>query len=428
MRHMRDYRVAVAMFAETLRDSVEDLIAQAQRRHFLFLHHSGTLPDGTRNRGRFGLGFLLDVAAERAYHRAGGWRKTYGARLFAVRLHYTDCKGKIVKFFLGTGHAPTSRKPSAQLRDFHSRWQEMLADVEADEILVNPMDANAQLGVASSATSRRSKRWDGAGGRRPQQVLGPWGLDKTTEQGREMLEVCASHELCAPMSFFRHKQYATWTHPRWKTQHQIDHWFLRRRDLKRVIDARVFPKVALHSDHRPIMLVFRLARNLAHRHAVAKPTACTQLLRQPQVLHAFRSQAVVDFERALEVAGDNLGQITNPIFEAAKGALSTAAQHALPVHSERRQPGWFTLGEAQLMPCIRRRQEAETRWNAATGDAKVAAAATYAKTRRDLQACVRRCQREWIMAQVDGIRPGAPPGFYWQRINLLRGGLGSTCR
>ena len=417
LHHIHNYGVDVAMIVESCRSQAEDLIVQARHWHCLFLHH----PRPVTSKGRLGIGFLLSARAEKAYHRAGGWHKHYGDRIFAIRLHWMDSKGKLVKFFLASAHAPTTNTPWTQRHDFYHLWQEMMAETASDEILVNGMDANAQLGVAPRARVQHG-RWEGE----CSAVLGPYGLPRANPAGQEVLEICETHSLCAPMSFFRHRRYATWTHPRWRTQHHLDHWLIWRRDLKRVSDARVHAGTTLYSDHQSIVLDFRLARNLAQRKPAKRGLANTHHLKEPGTLHAFRSHAVLHFQAAMEETNVPLQHPTHPVFQAAKDAVTSAANHVLPSHDERRQPGWFCLGQAILLPLIQRRQRAEAHWHSSTGTAKVHAAHTYAAARRALQAAVRKCKREWLTLHFEGIAPGAPPGFYWSHIKSLRAGFGST--
>ena len=97
------------------------------------------------------------------------------------------------------------------------------------------------------------------------------------------------------------------------------------------------------------------------------------------------------------------------VFQNAKAALLSAAEEVLSEEQSRSQPAWFTLGEPRLMRCIRARQSAESLWHHAAGPAKVAAAKAYAAARRAVAREVRRCKRQWLQVQFEGIKPGATP-------------------
>ena len=322
--------------------------------------------------------------------------------------------------FVAVAHAPATHHPARDHAEFRSHWQRMLAEEGKEEVLVQGMDANAQLGVVqtSSAAARGSakRRWDcpdlSATGRLSS-VLGTKGLPRTSRTGRVLLELCREHHLCAPMSFFQHRTYSTWTHPRWRSEHTLDHWFVRRQDLKRVLDARVSGAVALHSDHRALLLDLRVARNLRLKTSQRRPPQQfnTHLLRRPEVVRDFRAAALRAFSASSpadagtpsspSLCGPS-GQIipasgrSDAAFEHAKAALLSAAEEVLtePQMRPQPQPAWFTLREAELLRRIQARQSAESRWHQASGAAKAAAAKDYAAARRAISREVRRSKRQ----------------------------------
>ena len=289
--------------------------------------------------------------------------------------------------FVAVAHAPATHHPARDHAEFRSHWQRMLAEEGKEEVLVQGMDANAQLGVAqtSSSAARGSakRRWDcpdlSATGRLSS-VLGTKGLPRTSRTGRVLLELCREHHLCAPMSFFQHRTYSTWTHPRWRSEHTLDHWFVRRQDLKRVLDARVSGAVALHSDHRALLLDLRVARNLRLKTSQRRPPQqfSTHLLRRPEVVRDCRAAALRAFSASSpadagtpsspSLCGPSGQTIPAPgrsdaAFEHAKAALLSAAEEVLTAPQMRPQPAWFTLREAEILRRIQARQSAESRWH-----------------------------------------------------------------
>ena len=130
VRHMQRFQVHVAMLAETWRLSQAELLVWNEEQDFLFLHHGLMPSDPTR--GRFGLGFFLSPAAREAFNRAEAWQKFYGHRVFAIRLHWKDDRGRLVKCFVAVAHAPTTHHPASEHAEFRSHWQKMLAEVEAE--------------------------------------------------------------------------------------------------------------------------------------------------------------------------------------------------------------------------------------------------------------------------------------------------------
>ena len=117
------------------------------------------------------------------------------------------------------------------------------------------------------------------------------------------MDICSSHLLCAPLTWFQHKNYQTWTNPRWKTKHRLDHWLLlqRRANLKRVVNTRIHAGMSLHSDHHPIMLELLIAANSGKRNGSTAPDRPqAYCLTDPETQSQFRRAFLDAFERSLD--------------------------------------------------------------------------------------------------------------------------------
>ena len=67
------------------------------------------------------------------------------------------------------------------------------------------------------------------------------------------------HEFWERMREYR---FASWTHPgREQSLHQLDHWWVKKSDMRRVCKASVSPE-CLGSDHRMVVLEIRVACKL----------------------------------------------------------------------------------------------------------------------------------------------------------------------
>jgi len=216
--HMHTQKINIALLAGSWRLSSEDLKA-GLRGEFLMLHHG--LAAKTCNRGQLGVAIVLNTDAQHAFEQAGSWKKAYGDRILAARLRTKDAKGKPLRLFVVVGYAPTFQHTQEERQEFQQSFDDCMAEIGKDEIPVMGLDANAQLGTAASGTAGRL----GEGGRKGG-VLGSWGLKKRTSYGQDFLDICSSHLLCAPLTWFQHKNYQTWMNPRWKTKHTLDHWLL----------------------------------------------------------------------------------------------------------------------------------------------------------------------------------------------------------
>ena len=94
--------------------------------------------------------------------------------------------------------------------------------------------------------------------------VGPHGIDWRNKAGDELLTFLALRNMCLPMSFFEKKisRRATWYSPRSKRPYEMDHFMMRRQDLKRVMDAGTKRRHSVYSDHTAICLKVRIARRL----------------------------------------------------------------------------------------------------------------------------------------------------------------------
>ena len=165
VRHMQRSQVHVAMLAETWRLSQAELLVWNEEQDFLFLHHGLMPSDPTR--GRFGLGFFLSPAAREAFNRAEAWQKFYGHRVFAIRLHWKDDRGRLVKCFVAVAHAPTTHHPAREHSEFRSHWQKMLAEVGQDEMLDLRVARNLRL---NRLRTRPQRQFNTQSLRRPEVV------------------------------------------------------------------------------------------------------------------------------------------------------------------------------------------------------------------------------------------------------------------
>jgi len=431
----------------------EDLKAGLQE-EFLMLHHG--LAAKTCNRGQLGVAIVLDTDAQHAFEQAGSWKKAYGNRILAAHLRTKDAKGKPLQLFVVMGYTPTFQHTQEEREEFQQSLDDCMADIGKDEIPVMGLDANAQLGTAASGTAGRL----GEGGRKG------GVLQEEDELWSGVFGHLLISLLCAPFTWFGHKNYQTWTNPRWKTKHTLDHWLVRRADLKRGVNARIHASMSLHSDHRPIMLELRIPANLGKRNGSAAPDRPqAYFLTDPETRSQFRRTFLDAFERSSDAdekeahlatqaphphkrthtqaphphndththtdaststppqAPTDTTLTLNPIFEKAKAALAIAALTLVaaeqPVHA------WFTRATAHLMPLIEKRQSKEVAWNSAeAGPDKKAAARKYSKARRDVQKEVKRAKDRHLLEHFEGLRQGAHPGQYWEIVNKLRGGLG----
>uniref|UniRef100_A0A0G4H8Y8 Reverse transcriptase domain-containing protein n=1 Tax=Chromera velia CCMP2878 TaxID=1169474 RepID=A0A0G4H8Y8_9ALVE len=126
-----------------------------------------------------------------------------------------------------------------EVAEFYRDLGEAVRKVPNGNPVVIGGDFNARVGERNEETAA---------------VLGRFmeGQRYPNRNGQCLLEFCLEHELVVANSFFQHPPHhkGSWQHPRSKKWHELDYFLVRRRDLSRVCDVRVFRLIDCWSDHR----------------------------------------------------------------------------------------------------------------------------------------------------------------------------------
>jgi len=268
-------RVQVACLQETWIVGDEDFMIGTGERAMRVLHHGEVVR--TCNRGRLGVAIVLSPEAQEAQARAGGAKLVFGKRVIAVRLQPLDERGRTTRLFVVCAYAPTSAASEAEKAEFEHSLEECHRECGENEIFVLGADVNACLGVRQ-------------GGRGRDKVLGPWGEAHSNLAGRRLLQVCAANGWCAATSYFQKRRYATWTHPHFALNRgfQLDHFFVRQRDLRHVRDAGV-RGCGLHSDHAMVVMDICISAKLAKAKTAPPSRIDRGLLKDPGMRSRFRA-------------------------------------------------------------------------------------------------------------------------------------------
>ncbi len=295
-----------------------------------------------------GVAIVLSRQARKAWEIAGSGVLYFGLRIIAIRLHIIDPKGKVVKLFLVSAYAPVGAAPQEERTEYQEQFQECIDACAKDEVLVIGTDANASAGV-------RAKHDDPfAVGR--DQVRGPFGETHENNAGRELCSMLGANELCLPTTHFRHKRYATWQNPCSRLWHQLDHWIVRQRDLKRISNAVVMGLPGKESDHTAVSISLRIGRSLKKRRVkgLQSPKRMDHaLLKVPETASRFRDHVVQEMAKHSGTDSD-LQQLQDAMKSAAEATLAS---------TERKQPGWFEAAKSQIEPVIMARNAAQAMYN-----------------------------------------------------------------
>mmetsp|Transcript_37802 Transcript_37802/g.100439 ORF Transcript_37802/g.100439 Transcript_37802/m.100439 type:complete len:358 (-) Transcript_37802:868-1941(-) len=275
---------------------------------------------------RGGVSIVMSPQAVEAWIAAGSSVMYFGPRIIAVKFKLLDCKNRKMAVRFVSAYAPVSTSGQKVRNEYLDELQKCIISCSDEEVLIIGTDANASMGTRTSATDH---------------VLGPYGISKQNVAGHLFRDFCETMNLCSAATFFTKRSYTTWRHMRSKFHYQLDHFLVRRMHLNRVVDACVYGALVLDSDHTPIRMKLRVARNLKHK--AGRPATLRVnrgLLKCPT--------AQSNFLDAVEKADPSLS-LPERVRCAAKATLSA---------SYRAQPGWFQQCEADLLKLIAARNAA----------------------------------------------------------------------
>ena len=313
------------VFAACLQETWRTRKASWENNGFVFLHNG--LEQKPCARGAQGVAIVLGPEARLAWEKNGCQRLHFGTRIVATRLQIYNGLNRPLTIFLMSAYAPDSGRPFEEHEEFEIQKQLCYEAVKAREILVEGTDANASIGVRSSGRSYLDIREESDRDR----VVGPFGVQNLNAAGKGLLQVLGMNQLCAPMSFFRKTvhglpqsfAYATWRHPGRRSLFQLDYFFMKQKDLKRVRDAGVW-KYGVDSDHRAIFLRLEIAHTLAEPRALCSKRVDRSLLQNPEVRAAWREAVTESVGMLRGSKNSDGGEATS--LQVLEGAMQMAAK------------------------------------------------------------------------------------------------------
>ena len=119
-------------------------------------------------------------------------------------------------------------------------------------------------------------------------VLGPFGEDRVNSASRELHDLLDSKRLCSAATFFAKPVYGTWRHPRSKNRFQLDHVLIQQDIFSPVRDAGIYNQGTVESDHAPLQIKLRIARNLSKQSGSNGTFTNRELLINPAIARKFR--------------------------------------------------------------------------------------------------------------------------------------------
>jgi len=289
-------------------------------------------------RGKGGVGIVLSKTARDAWNSAGSIVFTdFGPRIIAVRLLVKDNSNKDCHVYLVPAYAPIGVADQLLWDSFLTNLQTCIDTKPEKDILLIGCDTNSSLGINLNNRTTTSMT-----------SVGKFGLSHCNASGIRFSSFLETNSLVACSTYFQKNNYATWSHPRSKLPHQIDHIIIEKSNFCRVMDTHSM-KPLLDSDHLAVRCKLRIASYLKQNIPNARPLTkldSNQLLQNPELSENF-NQIVAEKIRNSE--GRTYEIFANSIQEA---ALSTLQKKS------RVSPDWFTNNKVELLSLIQKRNDA----------------------------------------------------------------------
>lgn len=213
--------------------------------------------------GSSGVAILLSPEAARAWKEGGQWVRRYGRDVIAIKLSARGGKNQRPhRLYLVSSYAPDSWKEASLRADHLERLEACIEDCAASYTLIVGTDANARLGI-------RSDRPLASGA--DKNTVGPFGVPAadnkkaSSDIAMKARALLTRHGLCSAATYFEAprvppgctSKYHTYYSSRLDTETQIDHFFVRFRDLRKCKKAGCPGDSSVPSDHRRIRLTLR---------------------------------------------------------------------------------------------------------------------------------------------------------------------------
>jgi hypothetical protein len=349
--------------------------------HFSILNHGPPISSGQHRSSTIGkgVGIFLSPQARAAWSDAGNWKQTFGPRILGIRLSLKDQKMRTITIFLVSAYAPHSGSPKSVKEDYAKQLESCLSSSHEQDIVVMGTDANASLGKCQLGTHTDP-------------VVGPFGLPHRNEAGKSIHQLLADNSMCAASTFFKKRHYATWFHPALKSHFQMDHFFVKHSDMKRVQDCGSTSWCGVDSDHRSILLRLTIAKNLMKRPPPAIPKFDLTALSEDKMIHGtFLDSVTSNMEKDGKVGQTDLQKLQSSILNAASESLPRL---------KRKCVGWFEKSREKLLPLIAARNSARTNYLKHRNELNKR---ILSVSRKKVKKGCAEAERLWIQEYVDKI-------------------------
>lgn len=229
---MKNYKISILGLSET-RWTNSGQLRLASGETVLYSGHEDENASHTE-----GVALMLTKEAQRSLI---SWEAA-GPRIIVALFKTTQKK---IKLHIVQCYAPTNEADDDLKNSFYNRLQNILENVSEKDLLVVMGDMNAKVGADNTGL---------------EEVMGKHGLGEMNENGERFTNLCASNNLIIGGSIFPHKRIhkATWISPDHVTENQIDHFCIKKKFRKSLLDVRVQRGADAASDHHLLLAKVKL--------------------------------------------------------------------------------------------------------------------------------------------------------------------------
>ena len=359
------------------------------------------------NRGEQGVGIALNENGVAAWKEAGSvLHNDFGGRIIAIRLQLRDARGKLVCIFLVSAYCPIGSSDPEKWEEFLAQLDSCVARKVRGDVLLIGIDSNSSIGTMQRGENPTMT------------AVGPHGckhLNPAGERFRTYLEV---NGLTAATTYFKKNAYGTWTHPRSKRSHQIDHFITSKSDFCRLTDAGC-SKPLVDSDHLAIMCKLKIKARLKKRN----PAPRQKLLKLDVTVLNDKRRSAEFCNKVMEKFDNSAGD--SDYYTRVSNSMMEAAKEVLPA-KPRAQPSWFVAASEKLSKLIKERNNAmivSFRYKTRSLTQRLRSA------RKNLKVAVNEAKNAWIKDkwnQLNKRHLQRGTANCWQALGEIKKGLSKT--
>ena len=243
-----------------------------------------------------------------------------------------------VELFLVSAFTPIGNTNQKPLDNFIEKLEICISRKHPNDILVIGCNTNASIGTSYKCSNYGSTR-----------SIGPFSLTQRNKAGVRFNSCLEVNNLVAVTTYYKKNNYTTWTHPRSKLPHQIDHIITQKNDICRFVDAGATAPL-IYSDHKAVICKLRISAHLKKRFAPRQKLAKqNHYYLNSQDAKTLFCQSILNELPINHETSYNYADLAHALEKAAHETLSKL---------NRQQPQGFKQNEVSLKSLIEKRNSA----------------------------------------------------------------------